>query len=98
MQSLDFLEEMGKDEEVGAGNSAEEEDTLAAGTEAAGYLDSAGFRTEAAVGFRDSAALIEALESLALLNAKLEVSCLSGLGMCHTFFDASCCFVKFLPF
>jgi hypothetical protein len=53
LQSLDFLEG-GADGDEGEGD----EDTLEAGTEAAGF---------------QHAALIDALENLALLNVKLEV-------------------------
>jgi hypothetical protein len=52
LQSLDFLEGGAEGEE------GEDEDTLEAGTEAAGF---------------QHAALIDALENLALLNVKLEV-------------------------
>jgi hypothetical protein len=78
---LDFLEDISKEEAGVGAEEAEIEDTLEAGTEAAGFLaDSAGYRIEAA-GLRNQAGLIEALESLALLNSKLEVSFYNSLSL-----------------
>ncbi len=66
LQSLDFLEGGAEGDEEGEGD----EDTLEAGTEAAGF---------------QHAALIDALENLALLNVKLEVNTSGAVSRGHSF-------------